>query len=279
VWQPCEILSAEVEVHRSGPDVTVQPNWQLIDGKGATLSSGALANRTLVAGEVNPVGKISFEVPASASGQKLTLRIQAGESATNQWHLWVLQPDTTPLNLADVQVFEFYREDVRTALMEGKSVWLRLHPNRMWGGHPGRFAPAFWSPVHFKEQVGTMGTLIDASHPAFESFPTESYTEWHWWDILTKSKAITINALPNSFRPTLQVIDRYERNDKLATIFEARVGPGRVFVSTIDFTNLENRLAAKTLKRSIEEYLASGSFHPAQSISLGELDRVFYREP
>jgi len=184
-----------------------------------------------------------------------------------------------PLPLPDVFVAPFYRQDVRWALQQGKSVWLRINPKKTWSGIPGRFAPAFWSPIHFKEQVGTMGTLISADHPMFAQFPTENHSDWNWWDILTNSKAIILNDLPPSFRPTLQVIDRYERNHKLGTIFEANVGEGKILVTMIDFDDVEDRPASRQLEHSIRMYLASKAFAPSQTIALADLDQVFIREP
>jgi hypothetical protein len=41
-----------------------------------------------------------------------------------------------------------------------------------------RFIPAFWSPLHFPNQSGTLGATIDPEHPVFRDFPTSTHTEW-----------------------------------------------------------------------------------------------------
>ena len=124
-----------------------------------------------------------------------------------------------------------------------------------------------------------MGTLIQSSHPIFASFPTEVHTEWQWWDILTASRAMVLNDLPNDFRPCLQVIDRYERNHKLGTIWEARVGMGRLLVTAIDFDSEPKTPVMLQLEHSIKVYLSSREFNPECQISLQTLDRVLRREP
>lgn len=124
-----------------------------------------------------------------------------------------------------------------------------------------------------------MGSLIEANHPLFKEFPTDQHTDWQWWDVLMNSKAMVLNELPLDFKPLLQVIDRYERNDKLGTMFEARVGDGRVLVTLIDFNDLESRPATRQLEYSIKTYLSSSVFEPTQRLSLADLDRAFAREP
>jgi hypothetical protein len=189
-----------------------------------------------------------------------------------------LRSQNPAIELTGIEVHKWYREDTRKALKAGKSVWLRMNPNDVWTGLPGRYASAFWSPIHFKEQVGTMGCFIQKDHPMFSQFPTESYTEWHWWEILTKSKALLLDSLPKDFRPTLQVIDRYERNNKLGTILEAKVGSGRILISFIDFDTLD-RPAAAQLETSLRSYISSEKFAPSQIVSLSEIDEIFRLEP
>jgi len=121
--------------------------------------------------------------------------------------------------------------------------------------------------------------MIDCDHPIFREFPTESHTGWQWWDVLTQSKALVLNDLPIGFRPILQIIDRYDRNDKLGTILEARIGSARLLVTIIDFDKTEGRAATRQLESSIRRYLASPDFEPEQLLTLGDLDLAFRREP
>lgn len=279
VWQPGEVLQAKVEVHRSGATVAEDCYWTAELSDGSVLTRGNLGRYTLQAGSNSEIGEITLPLSEELRGEKIRLTVSVGEDATNVWNVWVLGGPVDDRQAPSTRVFTYYRNDVRQALLNGEAVWLKLNPNRLWGGLPGRFASAFWSPVHFKEQVGTMGTLIHDAHPLFQNFPTESYTEWHWWDILTRSKALSVNALPSTYRPLVQVIDRYERNDKLATIWEAKVGPGKLFVSAVDFEDVRERPAAKHLYGAICKYLDHSTFSPDQEISIQELDRVFFREP
>ncbi len=278
VWHPEERYRAQASVFHSGPAATVELSWTVLDEKGHAVAEGSLGCRALSPGTCTGFEPLEFALAGLLAPARYTVVLEANGQGRNRWSFWVFPREQETVAIPDVHVARFYREDVRQALKAGKSVWLRINPRTTWSGIPGRFAPAFWSPIHFKEQVGTMGTLIDGGHPVFADFPTEGHTDWHWWDILTNSKAAILDALPKAFRPTLQVIDRFERNHKLGTLFEARVGEGRLFATIIDFDS-EERPASRQLEHSIRRYLASGEFQPKQSISLAELDQVFANEP
>lgn len=278
VWTSRETLKADVLAFHSGEPVRTAATWALVTKSGEEVAVGRLGEHDMATGQATALGPIYIELQELAPASCYELIVVVPDLGVNRWDVWVFPTEIPKVEIPDVAVFRWYREDVRQALKAGKTVWLRLHPAKIWGGIAGRFAPAFWSPIHFREQVGTMGTLIQAENPLFAEFPTEEFTQWHWWEILTRSKALVLDALPAGFRPQLQVIDRYERNHKLGTIFEATVGGGRLLVTCIDFDS-SGRPAAAQLEHSIKTHLASGEFEPSQSISFAELDGLFDAEP
>lgn len=276
-WCADEVLTADVLAFHSGPARRAGGRWELVASEGCVVAHGELAPVDLVPGVAVPLGSVRIPLAGLPTPARYELRAELDGGFRNRWALWSFEREPEAQDLPNVDIFGWYREDVRTALKAGRSVWLRLHPDQVWTGIPGRFAPAFWSPIHFKEQVGTMGTLIREGHPIFAQFPTAGHTDWQWWDILTRSKAAILDALPPGYRPELQVIDRYERNHKLGTLFELSIGEGQVLVSFIDF-DTSGRPAARQLEASIRHHLASGR-RPDQSATLAELDAVFEVEP
>jgi hypothetical protein len=169
---------------------------------------------------------------------------------------------------------------------------------------PGSFMPVFWN-IRLFNQIGTLGILVDPGHPAFKYFPTESHSDWQWADLLGhftaansfrvagapeqmaldlekgagdveyRSKAIILDETPADFRPILQVIDHYDRNVKLGSIFEARVGKGKLLVCAMDLdTDLAIRPAARQLRYSLMEYAAGKDFNPVSALSVVLLDRL-----
>ena len=169
---------------------------------------------------------------------------------------------------------------------------------------PGSFMPVFWCSRLFN-QIGTMGILCDPKHPAFAEFPTENHSNWQWADLIGhfsaanslrvagatediylnmekvssdvhgRSKAILLDNTPADFKPILQIIDNYDRNAKLGTIFESRVGKGKLLVCAMDLeTDMEKRPAAKQLMQSLLNYTSGDKFSPDHELSVEFLDKI-----
>ena len=82
-----------------------------------------------------------------------------------------------------------------------------------------------------------MSILCDPKHPLFAQFPTEFYSNWQWYDLIQNSRSLILDDTPADFRPLVQVIDNFARNHKLGSVFEARVGKGKLLVCAIDLTS------------------------------------------
>jgi hypothetical protein len=108
-----------------------------------------------------------------------------------------------------------------------------------------------------------LGLWIDKNHPALSGFPTESFSDWQWMEIVKGARAINLDRLPKNLGAVVQPVDDWNRNYKLGMIFEARVGKGKLIVSSADLENdLENRIVARALRRSILDYMRSAKFEP-----------------
>jgi hypothetical protein len=119
-----------------------------------------------------------------------------------------------------------------------------------------------------------MGILCDPQHPAFKNFPTEFYSNWQWWDLITSSKTMVIDPLPE-LTPLVRVIDNFFKNRKMANVIEAKVGKGKLILTSLDLTNkLEERPAARQLRYSLEQYMASKAFAPKVELSVSQLQAL-----
>jgi hypothetical protein len=151
------------------------------------------------------------------------------------------------------------------ALEKGKTVLLSPEIQDI-AGITGKFVPVFWSPVHFPNQPGTMGLLVDPEHPALLDFPTDFYSNWQWWDLCKNSRTIVLDSL--SIDPIVKVIDNFFKNRKLGNVFEAKVGPGKLIFSSVDFHNqLTTRPVARQLKYSLLRYMSGDRFNPKASLT------------
>ena len=120
-----------------------------------------------------------------------------------------------------------------------------------------------------------VGTLINDKHPAFHDFPTSSYADWQWWDILNYAMALDLTEV-RELTPVIQSIDTYEENRKLGIAFEAKVGNGKLFVLCADVRkDMDIRLAMQQLLVSVKNYVASSRFNPTVQMQTYELERFF----
>ncbi|MUH37417.1 glycoside hydrolase family 2, partial [Zobellia amurskyensis] len=163
-------------------------------------------------------------------------------------------------------------EEAWAALQKGKKVLLNPDFERI-KGIEGRFVPVFWSPVHFPNQPATMGLLLDEKHPAFNDFPTDSHTDWQWWDLCIKSKSVITDSL--EVTPLVRVIDNFVTNHNLSNVFEVKVGSGSLIFSSTDITNnLKDRPGARQLRHSLLNYMESDAFVPSKSIRIEDLENI-----
>ena len=114
----------------------------------------------------------------------------------------------------------------------------------------------------------TMGFLLDEKHPAFADFPTTYHSDLQWWDVVNKSQVMHLEDFSKDFRPLIQPIDTWFMNRRLALVFEAKVGNGKIIVSSANLSDSTSGIASKQLFYSLEKYMNSDAFHPSQNISL-----------
>jgi hypothetical protein len=129
------------------------------------------------------------------------------------------------------------------------------------------FSSIFWNTAWTKGQAPhTLGILCDPRLPALASFPTDSFSNWQWWYPVTHASAMILDGLPADLRPIVQVIDDWTTNRKLALVFEARVGKGRLLVTSIDLEGPGLDPVRRQLHSSLMRYAGSSQFAPVTEI-------------
>ena len=112
-----------------------------------------------------------------------------------------------------------------------------------------------------------MGILCDPAHPALTAFPTEGYSDYQWWDLVSNCNAMVLDDFPADYRPVVQLIDDWFTNRKLGILLEGKVGNGKLMVCSADLQkDLDKRPAARQLRQSILQYMASDRFNPPASL-------------
>ncbi|MGD9557731.1 MAG: sugar-binding domain-containing protein [Mangrovibacterium sp.] len=199
----------------------------------------------------------------------LTIRLSVeGTAYVNQWPIWVY-PEEKITQTGKVLVTTSF-DEAEKALTEGRKVLLAPAPERL-AGLEGKFVPVFWSPVHFPEQPGTMGLLVDPGHPVFKLFPTEFHSNWQWWNLCKQSKTLDINGL--NVIPLVRVIDNFYKNRNLTNLFEVKAGEGKLLFSSMNL--LDRSPENMQLLKSMIRYMESDDFDPKTTVPVELLKRRF----
>ncbi len=271
VYENGETLKALIEVANFFKPLNNQNiNWSISDEAGKVLSNSKIQGSNLTIGNNANLGEIAFEVNTQTA-KKLKVEVSLeGTKYKNSWNIWVY-PKTVDLSKNGIVVTSSFVV-AEQALNQGKKVL--FNPDfKTLKGIEGRFVPVFWSPVHFPNQPATMGLMVDVEHPALNDFPTDTHTDWQWWDLCINSKSVITDSL--DVTPIVRVIDNFVTNHHLANVFEAKVGSGLLVFSSIDLTsNLIDRPVARQLRNSLLEYMESDAFKPSKTITIEDLEKM-----
>ncbi|MGV8096390.1 MAG: sugar-binding domain-containing protein [Mangrovibacterium sp.] len=244
---------------------------ELVYAKDHVLHQEKIRIREIPVGQTSGWGRFVISLGHIREALQLTLRLSVeGTGYSNSWPVWVY-PDSEVIAESKTVVITRSFDEAGNALRAGKKVLLNPRPADL-SGLEGKFVPVFWSPVHFPDQPGTMGLLIDPAHPAFELFPTEFHSNWQWWNLCKQSKTLDINGFPVT--SLVRVIDNFYKNRNLTNLFEAKVGDGKLLFSSMDLLN-SPAPEVRQLLRSIIHYMESGNFNPQTTIDFEELKGRF----
>lgn len=279
-WTSAETLTAAVEIAHFGADPLegAVPRWRMVDRVGREVAAGSLPARTIPVGAGTQLGEIRVGLAALAAPAAYRLSVGIdGTTIENDWDVWVY-PAPRPGDPPGVEVLRDLDDEALARIEAGGRAVLiatRLSP----GNPPLGFEPIFWNRYMFNTQGRqTLGILPDPKHPALRAFPTESFQDWQWSEIVTGARAVVVDGLPRELRPIVRVIDDWNTNRRLALIFECRVGKGALLVCTADLeAGLEGRPAAAALRASILRYAAGPGFHPEVEVNGEDLARALFR--
>ncbi|HET6555689.1 MAG TPA: hypothetical protein VFG54_00150, partial [Prolixibacteraceae bacterium] len=224
-------------------------------------------------GKTSKLTQFDFDISGIKAAEQLTIRLSVNETAyENNWSLWVYPDGITEAAASGTLVTRSFAE-AEKALKQGKNVLLNPELKEL-NGLEGKFVQVFWSPVHFPDQPGTMGLLMDPAHPVFKTFPTEFHSNWQWWDLCKQSKTIDISEI--KVTPLVRVVDNFYKNRSLCSLFEVKAGQGKLIFSSMDLSaDLDKRTEANHLRQSVLNYMNSEAFNPTEEVPFEELKKRF----
>jgi hypothetical protein len=278
VYQSSDTLHVPVVITHFGkaPLLQSKPVWRIKNQQGIVIAQGVLPVRDIPIGENTELGSIHFSLSAISKATALQLEVTLGK-ISNDWPLWVypaITPDTTGIYICDTLDLKAQQQ-----LAAGAKVLLQAAGKVQQGKEVIQsFTPVFWNTSWFKMRPPhTLGFICNPAHPVFKYFPTESHSNYQWWELVNDAQVMDLTAFPLSLQPLLQNIDTWFLNRRLAMLLEVKVGKGRLMITSLDFTN-DNHFVAKQLKYSLLRYMQSTAFNPAVAVPLSTVQALFTQQ-
>ncbi len=282
VYKNNEVLHASAELTHNGntPFINAHPVWQIRDAYGAILKQGQFPVQNIPAGSHLILGEIQVNLKQFAAPCKLNLEVALeGTSIKNSWNFWVY-PEKVSIDTTDIYVCHTLDNKAERILNAGGKVLLFASGNIEYGKDIVQyFQPVFWNTSWFKMRPPhTTGVYINNQHPIFKDFVTDDWGDLQWWELLNHAQVMQLTDFPKGFHPLVQPIDTWFIDRKLAMLFEAQVGKGKLVATSIDLEHdLAHRPVAKQLLYSITQYMQSSQFYPEYHVKIQTIKELFLK--
>jgi hypothetical protein len=274
-----EPFEVDVEIAHFGekPLENAVAYWKIVDTNGKVFANGEFPAKTINIGKNIPLGKVTAELSKlnAPNEYKLVVGIKNTEFE-NDWNFWVYpKPETTESK--SITITHSWDEAEAKLKAGGKVLFMPRKADLDWTSPPLDTVPVFWNRLMNPAWGRMLGMWIDKKHPALSQFPTEEFNDWQWTELVKGARVINLDNLPKNLQPIVQPVDDWNRNYKLGMIFEAKVSKGKLLVSSADLENdLENRIVARQLRKSILDYMASTKFNPQVSITPNNFREILF---
>jgi hypothetical protein len=270
-------LSADAELAHYGPKAltSIKPVWKIVDMSGKAVASGQLAERDAPRGKGIALGTITADLSKLPAPAQYTLTLElAGTAFRNSWPFWLYPANVQAPTPPGVTVTASWDEAKAALAAGGKVLFLSGSPEKPSPELGLTTAPIFWNRLMNPSRTWMLGLWNDTSHAALKGFPTEANCDWQWVDLLPKTTAMNIDSLTQKLQPIVQPIDDWNRNLRLAMLFEASVGKGKLMVTSFDLseTGVASHPGGPSLRKSVLDYMASPKFKPAATLATADLD-------
>ena len=246
---------------------------QLVDESGRAVQSTAVDCGPIASGEVVTMGSVALLVPEADRPRKYLLKAAyaAGPvKAANEWEIYAFPKngDAVPSPLRagkDLRVVSDISEaELQAAMAKGERVLLL-------GAGPFKSLPSTYRIGMAGRCSGDFATVIKKGHPALAGLPHEGFCGWQFRRLMEGGRTIQLEAgVP--FDPIIDVASAVKCVIRQASLFEYRIGKGRLLVCSFRFG--EDDPAARWLKARLADYAASDAFAPAQALTPEQLHAV-----
>lgn len=284
-----ECFQARIELayYRSVPLNSEVLCWELSDGR-QVLASGRETISTDGGSGVLQLTDIEAILPDENAMTKLSLSLRIEHTNINKsYDLWLYPRLTSLEEPVKFHIVRDWNAETEELLARGEKVVLIPKLEHLAYSIEGLYSTDFWCYPMFRSisesmnkpvPVGTMGLLINNEHPAMQLFPSETFSTYPWWSIVSSSRSTILDEAPRGLSPIVQTIDNFERNHKLGLLWECSVGAGKLLVCSVDDEKLADTPEGKQFLASIYSYAASDDFQPDIELSCEDIRRLFIQD-
>jgi hypothetical protein len=286
-WTTDETFIGRVQVAHYGPTDLPEARvaWSIAGSDGRRLAGDVFDPVTIPQGKVFEVDMFALPLSDFSGPQKLAITVAIeGTKYSNDYEIWIYPPRVDTSVPSGVLVTDsFTAAATQEHLAAGGKVLLFPKLDELPHSIKGAFQTDFWCFPMFRRAAeqrgievapGTLGLLCDPSAPALAGFPTEFHSNWQWWHLVKNSRPIIFDETPDSYRPTVQMIDNFERNHKLGLIAETKVGRGKLLICAIDLLGHQDKPEARQLLHSLLRYVDSAAFAPGMELEIDLLKKL-----
>ena len=282
-YKNSETLKAEILLNQfsaaaiQNDELTVS----LIDqSTGTVYATKTFPNTSYPIGSAQRVGEIEFDLNKINKPTKLTLEAVMTKADThNHWDVWVYPAD---VEISDEGLYVTDTLDQKTIniLKDGGNVLLTAPKVRFGSEVVQYFTPVFWNTSWFKMRPPhTTGIFVDTTHPSLSHFVTDYFSDLQWWELVNKTPVMQFDEFPTDFQPIVQSIDTWFLSRKIGMLFEANVLNGKLVMTTMDISSdLDNRIVARQMRKSMTDYMRSDTFNPKFNIDVETIGNLFTKD-
>lgn len=270
-------LTARAEVAHFGPAPlqAVTPNWRIVSSRGKTVLTGKLPTCNISRGSGQVLGTITASLAGLSAPAAYSLVLDfPGTPFSNHWTFWLYPAAMNTEMPSGVFVTNSWEEAKARLAGGGKVLFLSGVPEKPSPDLALTTSPIFWNRLMNPNRTWMLGLLNESTHASLAQFPTDDSCDWQWVNLLPKTTAMNMEALPPSLTSVVQPIDDWNRNLRLSMLFECRVGNGKLMVTSFDLSDkaIAQQTVAAALRNSVLNYMASSKFKPRHTIKMEELE-------
>ena len=281
VFSSNDTLSVSVDVYNALCDTTANISCSIVNNNdGSVVFSNRENDVCLPLGKHSNITSIKHILSDIYQPSKLTLKITINGQWKNHWDFWVYPENSSEeVKTEGIYITNTLDSKAIETLQNGGKVLIAAAGKVMLGNDiKQQYLPVFWNTSWFKMRPPhTTGAYIESSHPLFRhGFPTDSWSNLNWWELLNNAQVMNLMELPAAYQPPVQPIDTWHVSRKLGMIVEAKVLNGSLLITTIDIQNdLQNRMVARQMRNAIIGYMQSEEFNPPLHLDPSVISHFF----